>query len=105
MLLKSGLTIREILRVVCPNGVVFLGGIPELELKAKLTAAGIRKYKIIRQNGIWAKIVKARPKEMDEWTHWRHGADGNAVGRDHVEVPNAVRWRTGPKYFSDSRNK
>ncbi len=60
----------EINRVVCPGGVVLL-----------------------RENGKWVRTVKARPGDMDEWTHWRHGPDRNPVSKDKiVEVPKRIQW-------------
>ncbi|MFH0939340.1 MAG: methyltransferase domain-containing protein, partial [Planctomycetota bacterium] len=54
-LLKSGLTIQEIMRVICPNGVALIGqvagvaGISEVDLKAKLIAAGIKEIEWVKQ--------------------------------------------------------
>ena len=40
-----------------------------------------------------ASARKPWPKEMDEWSHPRHGADGNAVSCDTlVAPPERVRW-------------
>jgi len=62
---------EEMLRVLCPGGVAWLGR--------------------------GRTLVKPRPKEMDEWTHWLHGADGNAVARDTlVGPPRHVQWIAGP---------
>jgi outer membrane protein assembly factor BamB len=60
---------EEALRVVAPLGV------------AKLRGETIR---------------KPYPKEMDGWTHPRHGADGNPVSQDTiVGVPREIRWISG----------
>jgi outer membrane protein assembly factor BamB len=41
-------------------------------------------------------IRKPWPKEMDGWSHPRHGADGNPVSQDTlVGVPREVRWVSG----------
>ncbi len=41
--------------------------------------------------------VKPWPEQMDEWTHPRHSASGNAVSRDTlVGPPRRVRWLAGP---------
>lgn len=38
-------------------------------------------------------VIKPRPEGMDEWTHWRHGADRNPVSRDTmVDVPRRIQW-------------
>ena len=100
-LLKAGLSLKEIMRVVCPNGVALLGQqgghLSEADLKAQLIEAGIRDFEIVGQNGIWARIVKPRPKEMDEWPEHLHGPDRNPVSHDRlVEFPSASRWIAGP---------
>ena len=64
----------EMLRVLAPNGSAF-----------------------IQRGGAWKVLKKAWPKELDEWTHWRHGADGNMVSRDTaITPPNGLRWVAGP---------
>jgi len=54
---------------------------------AELAAAGIEKPQPIGAAERWIKIVKPWPEESDQWTHWLHGADGNAVARDSVVAP------------------
>ena len=54
----------EVMRVLCPKGVAY-----------------------VRAGGRWVKTVKPRPREMDEWTHWLHGPDGNAVAHDQLVGP------------------
>ena len=45
------------------------------------------------------KVVKPYPKNMDEWTHFRHTAEGNMVAEDTVVgIPRHVRWITGPDF-------
>jgi outer membrane protein assembly factor BamB len=68
---KTGNVAREeMLRVLCPGGVV-----------------------CANEGGQWTRTVKPRPKEMDEWTHWRHGPDRNPVSKDLlVEVPKRIQW-------------
>lgn len=68
-----GLKMEDVLRVTAPNGVV-------------CTFA----------DGKWTKTVKPRPKEMDDWTHPNHGADGNLVSQDKlVAYPLGYRWIDG----------
>jgi outer membrane protein assembly factor BamB len=65
---------EEIMRVLAPNGTAF-----------------------VQRNGAWKVLKKSWPKELDEWTHWRHGADGNMVSRDSaITPPNGLRWVAGP---------
>ena len=64
----------ELLRVAAPGGVVLL-----------------------REGQGWKKLIKPRPAALDEWTHWRHGADGNMVSQDKaVELPQGVKWIASP---------
>ncbi len=64
----------EILRVLAPNGRA-----------------------LVRKDGAWTTLRKPKSAEQDEWTHWRHGADGNMVSKDkEVNVPTGLRWVAGP---------
>ncbi|MHC4252141.1 MAG: class I SAM-dependent methyltransferase, partial [Planctomycetota bacterium] len=45
------------------------------------------------------KTVKPWPEEIDEWTHYLHGPDNNAVARDRVTgVPFRMQWLGGPRW-------
>ena len=67
---------EEILRVLAPGGAAYL-----------------------KKDGQWRKTAKPRPADMDEWTHFLHAADGNAVSRDkRVGKPERLRWIADPKY-------
>jgi hypothetical protein len=60
----------EVLRVLAPGGVALIGG---------------------------KKTVKPWPKEMDEWTHYLHGPDNNAVANDTViGPPKHYQWIGSP---------
>ena len=40
---------------------------------------------------------KPVPEDIDEWTHWLHGPDGNAVAADRrVGPPRRMQWIAGP---------
>jgi outer membrane protein assembly factor BamB len=66
----------EAMRVLCPGGVL-----------------------LVQKDGEWVKTVKPRPKAMDDWTHHRHGADGNKVSGDRLVGPPAgLRWRCEPTW-------
>ncbi|MBT3202579.1 MAG: methyltransferase domain-containing protein, partial [Phycisphaerales bacterium] len=68
----GGMTMDEVMRVLTPLGVAQIG----------------RK-----------KIVKPRPKELDEWTHYLHNASGNPVARDDaVKPPRQLKWVASPKW-------
>ena len=62
----------EIMRVLAPGGVALVGG---------------------------RKITRPRPKEMDEWTHYLHSPDNNAVAHDSaIDFPARMQWLAGPPY-------
>jgi outer membrane protein assembly factor BamB len=66
----------ELLRVLAPGGVALL-----------------------REDGRWNKLVKSRPVEMDEWTHYLHGPDGNPVAEDSiVGIPERLQWIGSPRW-------
>ena len=62
----------EVMRVLAPNGVALVGG---------------------------KKTVKPWPKAIDEWTHFLHGPDNNAVARDtRVDIPRSIQWVAEPRW-------
>jgi len=67
----------EMLRVLAPGGVL-----------------------LKRADADWSKQVKPVPAELDEWTHYLHGPDNNAVSRDSaVTAPlRHLQWQAGPRY-------
>jgi len=67
---------KELLRVLVPEGVA-----------------------LIRRDGAWEKIVKARPEEIDDWTHYFHNPSGNAVAQDTVVgPPRRLQWVGSPRW-------
>ncbi|MBT3201837.1 MAG: PQQ-binding-like beta-propeller repeat protein [Phycisphaerales bacterium] len=62
----------EILRVLTPGGVAFVGG---------------------------EKITKPWPKDIDQWTHYLHGPDNNAVANDKKSgMPRSMQWVSEPRW-------
>ncbi len=62
----------EIMRVLAPRGAALVNG---------------------------RKVVKSWPADIDEWTHFLHGPNNNAVARDtQVEPPRHMQWVAGPKW-------
>ncbi|MHC5055787.1 MAG: class I SAM-dependent methyltransferase [Planctomycetota bacterium] len=69
-------TMEEVTRVLAPRGVA-----------------------CVRKGGKWTKTVKPVPPDTDEWLHYLHGADNNAVARDTVVgPPRRTQWVAGPMY-------
>ena len=55
-----------------------------------------------KRGGRWEKTVKPWPDNIDEWTHWLHAADGNAVARDTVVgPPRRMQWTAEPTWSRD----
>jgi hypothetical protein len=45
------------------------------------------------------KIVKPVPADIDDWTHYLHGPDNNAVAQDdRVAPPYHTQWEGGPRW-------
>ncbi len=66
----------EVTRVLCPGGVAY-----------------------VKQEGTWSKTVKPWPAEIDEWTHYLHGPDNNAVAQDSVVgPPRYFQWISQPRF-------
>ena len=66
------------------------------EIQRVLTPLGKAYHK---KDGEWKVIEKQWPKEIDEWTHYLHGADGNAVAKDsQVGPPRRLQWVGSPRW-------
>ena len=103
---KSGLSVKELLRVLAPLGSMYFGdsgssaGADAAWVKAlttELRAGGIADTTVLTDAGTWVKAVKPWPKNIDQWTHYLHGPDGNAVAQDTVVgPPKRYRWISDP---------
>jgi outer membrane protein assembly factor BamB len=72
-LAASGISKEELMRVLCPGGAL-----------------------CVKASDKWTVTVKARPKEMDEWTHPHHGPDENMASNDKAfTFPISLRWIDG----------
>ena len=66
----------EVVRVLVPNGVAY-----------------------VKQNGSWNSMIKPRPDNIDDWTHFLHDAGGNAVAHDDVVgPPRHLQWIGSPRW-------
>ena len=104
----DGLSVAEMLRALAPLGTGYVGGFPPSSrrpawldrLTAKLRAAGIKDTSVVEAGGTWVRFRKPWPEDIDEWTHYLHGADGNPVARDRVVAPpNHYQWTAGPTWM------
>lgn len=73
-----------------------ISGVSEKEIMRVLTPRGVA---LIRDGKSWRRLEKAWPKNIDEWTHYLHGADGNAVAKDDVVAPpRHLQWIGSPRW-------
>lgn len=92
---------REIERILAPRGVALIPG-ATMNPPPRLTVAAMAKAKRLRSESAaplkgWSMYVKEVPTETDEWTHFLHSADNNAVARDsRVRPPRGLQWSAGP---------
>ena len=87
--------LAETVRVLRPAGVLLAegGGAQESVLKK----AGLEDVQTVQEGSDWALGRKPWPAEMDDWSHSRHGPDGNAVSADKlVQKAERIRWLAGP---------
>jgi outer membrane protein assembly factor BamB len=83
----TGVSRREIMRVLVPKGVAYVsresrprseGGTPSTQ---------------------WNKIVKQRPDNIDDWTHYMHDPSNNAVAHDTAIGPlRHLQWDGSPQF-------
>ena len=72
-------------------------GIAEAEMMRVLVPEGVA---YIKNGDEWERIVKSRSEEIDDWTHYLHGADGNPVAEDLVVgPPKHFQWISGPLWL------
>ncbi|MHC4546865.1 MAG: class I SAM-dependent methyltransferase, partial [Planctomycetota bacterium] len=72
------------------------GDVPRAEVMRILAPKGVA---YIKRGGKWTRTVKLWPKDIDEWTHYLHGPDNNAVARDTVVgPPRHMQWLGNPRW-------
>jgi len=73
---KGQVARSEIMRVLCPLGKAY-----------------------IKTGSQWKELSKPWPKGMDQWNHYLHGADNNAVAMDeNIGAPRSLQWVAGPRW-------
>ncbi len=66
------------------------------EIMRTLVPGGVA---LIKSGDRRTKLAKPWPKEIDQWTHFLHGPDNNAVAEDtRVEPPRYLQWVSGPRW-------
>jgi outer membrane protein assembly factor BamB len=107
---RGPISLEEIDRVMAPGGVV-CHLFPIMQSRSDLDAL-IRIISLSGEQPLIAETltavdefgpgdflitVKLRPDEIDDWSHYRHGPDGNPVAQDTVVAPPVhLQWKDGP---------
>jgi outer membrane protein assembly factor BamB len=100
--LREGLELSELARVTSPLGVLCVSGAGDrLALAERLgklfSGAEIRHFDVDNANTDWTYVRKTWPKDLDQWTHSRYDATGNAVSEDKVaSATSSLSWISGP---------
>jgi len=56
-------------------------------------------FALVKQGGNWEVTQKERPEESDNWTHYLHDADNNAVSKDtRIDSISHLQWVGGPRW-------
>jgi len=104
----KGFALDEVLRVLAPLGTAYIGtsradaessGWMD-EVRTRLRSLGIKETSIEETGGRWVRVSKPWPSDIDEWTHYLHGPDGNPVAQDRVVAPpEHYQWISGPMWL------
>ena len=98
---ENQLAPQEIERVLTPLGAAFVAhAAAAREWTAKLGDGGRLQPQALDTGSGWEGWRKPWPAEIDEWTHYLHGCDGNPVAQDTVVGPPAhLQWVGGPRWL------
>jgi len=102
---------QEVLRILRPGGLAYIGQTPKpgvaepltgAQLRKMLADAGVRQFEIIERDGVWAAIRRPWPKGIGHWSHAGNGSPGNnaCVEDDLVRAPFHTLWIAGPRHFT-----
>ncbi len=93
---NTSVSAEEIQRTLAPLGCAMLPNTPTFQnIADNLKKLGFKTAK----NDKWFVCRKSWPDNIDEWSHWLHGPDGNPVAKDtEVGPPRRQRWKAGPRW-------
>jgi outer membrane protein assembly factor BamB len=113
-LARDGLSAAEVLRVLVPLGTAYLNisstiagseaGVEESKTQMRTWGTfGVETVRMLssvaEKDDLWMQVQKPWPAEIDEWTHYLHGPDGNPVARDRVVgPPQHYQWISDPQW-------
>ena len=87
--------LNEIVRILEPGGMAMIKG-------GKIQGLKIKKMESLPK---WSKYIKPWPEDIDEWTHYLHGPDGNQVADDTViGPPKHIKWLARPFWTRQHRD-
>ena len=73
-----------------------IGDVPLDEVLRVLVPKGVA---MIKTGDKWEKLIKPRPEDIDEWSHYLHDATGNSVAHDdQVAPPRHLQWVGSPRW-------
>jgi outer membrane protein assembly factor BamB len=73
-----------------------LGAVTQAEVMRVLAPYGVA---YIKHGRTWRKTVKPVPADTDEWTHYLHNPNNNAVSSDEqIHPPKYLKWVGSPRY-------
>ena len=79
--------------------LVVADGLGEVSMDEVMRVLSPRGAAYVKADGKWTRTVKPVPADIDEWRHYLHGADNNAVARDMVVAPpRRMQWVAGPQF-------
>jgi len=93
------LELKEVRRALAPLGwIAAPAGVLD---RNALSAAGFESIGQVEAAGArWTVARKPWPNDVDEWTHYVHGPDGNPVARDlRVGPPRHYQWIANPLWL------
>jgi outer membrane protein assembly factor BamB len=99
---EQGLDRSELVRVLAPLGTICLNRDPRGQ-RAEASEDGSSRLGLDRVpadlDDRWLLLRKSWPVDIDQWTHYLHGPDGNPVARDRVVgPPRHYQWINGPLF-------
>lgn len=88
--------LSEAVRVLAPGGTLMFA--KKAFDEAALKAAGLEDVHAPKTGEMPLHVARRPwPRGADQWTHTRHGADGNPVSNDRLAgPPRRIRWLAGP---------